>query len=158
MGCRIHICDLGGVARLLESWHLWDVCCFALFWGSRTFYSEKWPFSTSGNFFRRIWFVSGRSSCRFFHMGKTQPPWKLTWQWKINHLNMYSLLKMGIFHCHETPQVLPKHPRSHHEQQDLGGWRDGGSGVQRVFCFGVGKKSKLWKSAFPWGWYFVCVF
>ena len=27
-------------------------------------------------------------------------PWKLTWHWKINHLKMYFLLKMGSFHCH----------------------------------------------------------
>ena len=25
---------------------------------------------------------------------------KLTWQWKMDQLKMYSLLKMGIFHCH----------------------------------------------------------
>ena len=28
------------------------------------------------------------------------PPRKLTWQWKINHLKIYFLLKMGMFHCH----------------------------------------------------------
>ena len=28
------------------------------------------------------------------------PSGKLTWQWKIDLLKMYSLLKMGIFHCH----------------------------------------------------------
>ena len=26
------------------------------------------------------------------------PSGKLTWQWKMNQLKMYSLLKMGIFH------------------------------------------------------------
>ena len=25
---------------------------------------------------------------------------KLTWQWKMNLLKMYSLLNTGIFHCH----------------------------------------------------------
>ena len=25
---------------------------------------------------------------------------KLTWQWKMNLLKMYSLLKMGILHCY----------------------------------------------------------
>ena len=28
------------------------------------------------------------------------PSGKLTWQWKITLLKMYSLLKMGIFHCY----------------------------------------------------------
>ena len=28
------------------------------------------------------------------------PPEKLTWQWKMDLLKIYSLLKMGIFHCH----------------------------------------------------------
>ena len=28
------------------------------------------------------------------------PSAKLTWQWKMDHLKMYSLLKMGMFHCH----------------------------------------------------------
>ena len=28
------------------------------------------------------------------------PSSKLTWQWKMDLLKMYSLLKMGIFHCH----------------------------------------------------------
>ena len=28
------------------------------------------------------------------------PSGKLTWQWKMNILKMYSLLKMGIFHCY----------------------------------------------------------
>ena len=28
------------------------------------------------------------------------PSGKLTWQWKMDLLKMYSLLKMGIFHCH----------------------------------------------------------
>ena len=27
-------------------------------------------------------------------------PWKLTWQWQSNHLNMYLTFKLGIFHCH----------------------------------------------------------
>ena len=29
---------------------------------------------------------------------------KLTWQWKIHHLKMYFLLKMGIFQCHVSFQ------------------------------------------------------
>ena len=28
------------------------------------------------------------------------PSGKLTWQWKMDQLKMYSLLKMVIFHCH----------------------------------------------------------
>ena len=28
------------------------------------------------------------------------PPRKLTWQWKLHHVKMYFLLKMGIFQCH----------------------------------------------------------
>ena len=28
------------------------------------------------------------------------PSGKLTWQWKMDLLKIYSLLKMGIFHCH----------------------------------------------------------
>ena len=28
------------------------------------------------------------------------PSGKLTWQWKMDLLKMYSLLKMGIFYCH----------------------------------------------------------
>ena len=28
------------------------------------------------------------------------PSGKLTWQWKMDQLKMYSLLKMGVFHCH----------------------------------------------------------
>ena len=28
------------------------------------------------------------------------PSGKLTWQWKMDHLKMYFLLKMGIFHCY----------------------------------------------------------
>ena len=28
------------------------------------------------------------------------PYGKLTWQWKMNLLNMYSLLKMGMFHSY----------------------------------------------------------
>ena len=31
---------------------------------------------------------------------KELPFGKLTWQWKLTILNMYSLLKMGIFHCY----------------------------------------------------------
>ena len=30
------------------------------------------------------------------------PSSKLTWQWKMDFLKMYSLLKIGIFHCHVT--------------------------------------------------------
>ena len=39
------------------------------------------------------WFNSGRE---FMHL----PSGKLTWQWKMDQLKMYSLLKMVIFHCH----------------------------------------------------------
>ena len=28
------------------------------------------------------------------------PSGKLKWQWNMDLLKMYSLLKMGIFHCH----------------------------------------------------------
>ena len=40
------------------------------------------------------------------------PSGKLTWQWKMDLLKMYSLLKMGIFHCHVsllegTPNNVP---------------------------------------------------
>ena len=31
---------------------------------------------------------------------KRLPSGKLTWQWKMSLLKTYSLLKMGIFHCH----------------------------------------------------------
>ena len=31
-------------------------------------------------------------------------PRKLTWQWKIHHLKMYSLLEMGISQCHVSFQ------------------------------------------------------
>ena len=31
---------------------------------------------------------------------KQLPFGKLTWQWKMDLLKMYSLLNMGIFHCH----------------------------------------------------------
>ena len=31
---------------------------------------------------------------------KLLPSGKLTWQWKMDLLKMYSLLKMLIFHCH----------------------------------------------------------
>ena len=37
------------------------------------------------------------------HLGNP-PPKKLTWQWKIHHLKMYFLLKMGIFQCHVSFQ------------------------------------------------------
>lgn len=79
--------------RLLESWlHLWDVCCFAFFFGGESdflFIAKRWKkprelavaswsFSTSGNFFRRIWFVSGRSRwvifASFFTWEKRTPP------------------------------------------------------------------------------------
>ena len=33
-------------------------------------------------------------------------PWKLTWQWKIHHLKMYFLLKIGIFQCHVSFQGI----------------------------------------------------
>ena len=32
--------------------------------------------------------------------GTWLPSGKLTWQWKMDLLKMYSLLKMGIFYCH----------------------------------------------------------
>ena len=35
---------------------------------------------------------------------KVYPAWKLTWQWKIHHLKMYFLLKMGIFRCYVSFQ------------------------------------------------------
>ena len=31
-------------------------------------------------------------------------PWKISWQWTNNHLKMYRLLKMVIFHCHVSFQ------------------------------------------------------
>ena len=34
--------------------------------------------------------------CTLYHI----PSGKLTWQWKMDQLKMYSLLKMVIFHCH----------------------------------------------------------
>ena len=44
---------------------------------------------------------------------------KLTWQWKMDLLKMYSLLKMGIFHCHVS--LLKginywwfRHPKANH--------------------------------------------
>ncbi len=32
------------------------------------------------------------------------PPRKLAWQWKIHHLKLYFLLKMGMFQCHVSFQ------------------------------------------------------
>ena len=48
------------------------------------------------------------------------PPRKLTWQWKLHHLKMYFLLKMGIFHgcihCGNDPIWLPCLPGLFHRQ------------------------------------------
>ena len=45
-----------------------------------------------------------RTSLIFFLPPSTKlkhlPSGKLTWQWKLHHLKMYFLLKMGIFQCH----------------------------------------------------------
>ena len=41
-----------------------------------------------------------RWSIRTCPMAQSVPSGKLTWQWKMDQLKMYSLLKMGIFHCH----------------------------------------------------------
>ena len=117
--------------------------------------------------FRWNWFVSGPSSqgfCIFVTSSKFftwflwhNRPWKLTWlAGKSTVWRCIPYWKWWIFHCHESPQVLPKHPRSHHEQQDLGGWRDGSSGVQKYFFFfGWGREKKqAMKVSLKWGWYF----
>ena len=45
----------------------------------------------------RCWF----SRILYFYPGPGEvPSGKLAWQWKMDLLKMYSLLKMGIFHCH----------------------------------------------------------
>ena len=38
------------------------------------------------------------------HIKLCLPFGKLTWQWNMDVLKMYSLLKMGIFHCHVSLQ------------------------------------------------------
>ena len=47
----------------------------------------------------------------------------LTWQWKIHHLKMYFLFKMGIFHCYvclPEGNFLENPLRMHHEFPGLG--------------------------------------
>ncbi len=39
------------------------------------------------------------------------PSGKLTWQWKMNLLKMYSLLKMGIFHCYVWLPECSSYPK-----------------------------------------------
>ena len=39
--------------------------------------------------------------------------WQHTRQWKMDLLKMYSLLKMGLFHCHVSlPECTPKNTRT----------------------------------------------
>ena len=49
---------------------------------------------------------------RSFGWTNSLPSGKLTWQWKMNLLKIYSLLKMGIFHCYvwlpECRWMFPK--------------------------------------------------
>ena len=76
----------------------------ALGWGAKSCWCEKYPASTS----RGYWGLGRRwtlARCEVLLMGTCgRLVWKhsgkVTWQWKMDLLKMYSLLRMGIFHCH----------------------------------------------------------
>ncbi len=52
----------------------------------------------------RIRFVLKGSFLGGWNFRTSLPSRKLRWQWKIHHLKMYFLLKMGIFQCHVSFQ------------------------------------------------------
>ena len=57
------------------------------------------------------------------------PSGKLTWQWKMDQLKMYSLLKMVIFHCHVS--LLEGIFYENH----LGSFFPGGGGKCKVYIY-----------------------
>ena len=88
------------ISSLQPSWRnrmlsIWSWCSVGL----------SWPLSVASGFFRYK-----TDSCWTFNViTERVPEWelnfkvpsgKLTWQWKMSLLKMYSLLKMGIFHCY----------------------------------------------------------
>ena len=64
------------------------------------------------------------------------PSGKLTWQWKMDLLKMYSLLKMGIFHCHVR---LP-------ECNSFGGWSKFPSDLMSTFLWTQNTRKTTWQN------------
>ena len=106
----VHLVAFGGVGKM------------SLIWSPRRTFTKKiqqtrlkenmsrlrplhkcWPSSVlEGSFHQRKNSLGNIHSFFFLAREKKRcvPSGKLTWQWKMDHLKMYSLLNMGIFHCH----------------------------------------------------------
>ena len=65
-----------------------------MFWGS----SQTKPQEVALDVYRPI--VDCNSFWNFLRYTELVPSGQLTWQWKMDLLKMYSVLKMCMFHCH----------------------------------------------------------
>ena len=66
-------------------------------WG----FSNRWARFSHDNFKTCLMYSKTLASISSWTNVKYEyPPIKLTWQWKLDKLKMYFILKMGMFHCH----------------------------------------------------------